>query len=667
METKYIDQARSILGIFRETIFNQVRFDLRLTPSEQTVQGELIEVVEDNRRSTQESRLLTFRLFVIPKRFSPESMTQPATALEMRFGMESFLIKAKTTIVLIEDTKDGLLLQAMVPNSLELHNLRRERRKGNDTFIAKASVLVRSGANHAEGVFELFDYSRGGFGGVLKVPNSFFLIPDATLKGQVQLGTSALPLDTTIRRAQLLEEKPGDWDSYRIGMQQDTSNPNDRKSKNTTTPAKERRQTERYAVKEHITLISNLDADISFRLEIENASVTGFAGRLLNPVVSFEFPIGSTFQLEQSHLSVMLNGFDGERLRFMIQGGDVNERLDWFKRISPYLLKGVSHSVFDTRELLEVFCASGALSSDYLKNQRTHRTSFLSSFEKTNNDKFWVHRWIHHNEQKNVTGHLCAVRVGDNGWIMTDLVGSPNEKTKLPNEFAERFFESFADFSLEQSPCPSHLYSWVKDHPYWIDFQRKLLNSDLVRERAFAGYTRYAKNLIRDASEKYRPHIKTISASEYEKILRLKNILIKNGTHLHASLIDFDVDRFGSPILNKSFNTQGHFFSRTYIELLGKATTWLVAFSNFPIGDSLNRLSDAVWVFQLEGTEDAAIKEWPGLVSQIFQSALRLGIKPSSIRRICQAPNSILLPGEHNLMDSFLTHPSASRHTRRNR
>jgi hypothetical protein len=651
---------RVILGLFRETIFLQTRYEFKIC--DEVFSAELVELEESTRRDEDESRTLVFRILGASEFLSNGNEGDQYPLVNFRFGIDSFLVKAVGQIEKVTASNAGHMLYVDVPKVLEIENARKNRRKKSKSNLGIASVLVRSGSLHTEGVLELNDYSLGGYGAILQVPNGFELVSDTYVSGQLTLGSEALLISCYIKRARLIEEKFGNWDAYSVGLQNATNfNQSSKSESQQTSSQNDRRSNVRISVQEQISLTAAINRDVCFKLQLEEASVTGFSGKLINAAQLVEFPLGSCFKMENPPLSVVLQGFEGDRLRFSIQEGSVNDRLEWFKRVSPYLLKGVSHSVYDARDLLEVFCASGALSTEYLKTQRTHGAEFLSPFETTTRDQFWIHRWIHHNENKEVTGHWCAIRLGDNGWFLADLAGSPEKEKKIPRNFTELFFKSFSDFSMSNKPCPVHMYAWIVGHPYWMDFCELIKSSGLIRELVLTGYSRYSIESLQTDRELCNISKRVIQAAEYKKISDIRSKLVANGSINHASLFDFDIDRFGSPILSDHFKFKQQPFARHYIEMAAGQTRWLAVFTTFPLGASFNRVPESIWVFPLEGGEQENKSVWPALAGELFSTALMLGMKPSSIRRIllpgCTEPYS----GELAVMENILVHPSASR------
>lgn len=658
--SKTVDQVRVILGLFRETIFLQTRYEFKIC--DEVFSAELVEVEESTRRDEDERRTLVFRILGASEFLSKETEGGQYSQVNFRFGIDSFLVRAVGQIEKVTTSKAGRLLYVDVPKVLEIENARKNRRKKSKSSLGVASVLVRSGSLHTEGVLELNDYSLGGYGGTLQVPNGFELISDTFVSGQLTLGSETLSISCYIKRAKLIEERSGNWDAYSVGLQNETNlkQPSQAESQQTSSQA-DRRRNARISVQEQISLTAAINRDVSFRLQLEEASVTGFSGKLINAAQLVEFPLGSCFKMEGPPLSVVLQGFEGDRLRFSIQEGSVNDRLEWFKKVSPYLLKGVSHSVYDARDLLEVFCASGALSTEYLKTQRTHDADFLSPFETTTRDQFWIHRWIHHNENKEVTGHWCAIRLGDNGWFLADLAGSPEKVKKIPRNFTELFFKSFSDFSMSNKPCPVHMYTWIIGHPYWMDFCEIIKASGLIRELVLTGYSRYSLESLQTDKKLCSISRQAIQAADYSKISDIRNKLVANGSINHASLFDFDIDRFGSPVLADHFKLKQQPFGRYYFEIVAGPTRWLAVFTTFPMGASFNRVPESIWVFPVEGGEQENKLVWPSLVGELFATALMLGMKPSSIRRILLPKSAEPYPGELAVMENILVHPSASR------
>lgn len=651
---KLVDQAKVILGLLRETIFLQTQFELELGSINESIRAELVDVQETSRRDDTERRVLAFRILSSASDFESKLESHQSALIGLRFGINSYLVKGTTQLLRHERDGKNYILYCDIPPLIEIENARKSRRKKSESRIGVTTVLVRSGNNHTEGVLELTDYSRGGYGGNLRVPSGFKFINDTIVQGVLRIGADSIAIICKIRRAQLILERAEDWDTYSVGLQNEQEESKTRADRF----AQERRKSNRTSVQEQVHLIAALNKDFKFRLHVDEASVTGFSGKLANPAHAVEFPIGSSFEMETPPISVTLQGFDGERLRFAINSGSVNDRLEWFKRVSPYLLEGVSHSVFDARDLLEVFCASGSLSTEYLKTQRTHRTDFLSPFEGVGGNSFWSHRWIYHNSRRNVAGHWCSLRLGDNGWMLADLAGSPTKEQKIPSDFTDSFFKSFSEFCTTLAPCPVAAITWVTGHPYWKQFGLALEKSGLIYEKVITGYTRYSAkySAVQDGQRAFL--CKVIPATSHDVIVGIVENLKRNGMYHHASLFDFDVDRFSSPVLTQNFRGINFSFSREYVEFSGQRSKWMAIFSAYPLGGSFNRIPESVWVFPIEGSEGEQREEWPALVVELFAYALTRGIKPSSIRRVTPFFSAVLFPGEQALTENIVFHPN---------
>jgi hypothetical protein len=311
----------------------------------------------------------------------------------------------------------------------------------------------------------------------------------------------------------------------------------------------------------------------------------------------------------------------------------------------------------DAKNVLDLFCETGALSASYLKRHRPFAEQMLKDLEVEDGTGFWVHRWIAKGASNDPTGHISAIKIGDNAWLLGDLVGSQDPLEKMPTTFVPGFFRSFQEFSLTIEPCPRHMIMWVDGHPFWeplLSFSNGEGAGSMYGSARIA-YTRLDQ--MRDAKGGPSVQISRIAASNSSLIRSVQMDLTNRGLLEFASSLDFDPDRYGSPHLRDAFHGANQTFYRVYYVYSCRDSRWLVVLTGLPFGLSLNRIPESAWVFPLSPGIPAQ-EEWDAITSSIHKVAISTGIKLPSVRRFIPGDGSMKLDGEQAVLRALLCHPN---------
>ncbi|MBI3557194.1 MAG: hypothetical protein HY074_13100 [Deltaproteobacteria bacterium] len=549
---------------------------------------------------------------------------------------------------------EGELIITSTPDVISVKNSRKsERINLPNSLRTQTAVLIQSQGLHYEASFQLEDLSQNGLGGCLSSAHELPLAPDSTIVGSISTSKGSFALSDTIARAERIYAPKAGRIEYRIGIDRSTTQHSVRE------PSENRRTQDRFAASEQLELCPVVKPALQFTIALTEASISGFSGKVNDPTADLSFPIGMNFSLTGSSLACSLSSFSESILRFRWVAGSEKDRVSWLKRISRYIEPGATVSINKSASILELFCQSGAVSSEYLRTHSPLAHSILEGLATDSREQFWVHRWVSTGTAGRPVGHISAIKISDNTWLIGDIVGSQKPGERMPKTFVPQFMKSFRDFSLTLEPCPRHLIMWVEKHPYWKRLEEYLDGSgrNTIVADARMGYTRLTD--MHGAQERLPVNAKKIGASDHHLVMEISSLLRKSNLLSLASTLDFDIDRFGSPNLRRAFSESGQPFTRSFFYLEVGKLKYLAVLSGFPLGLSLNRVTDSCWLFPL-GDFEINDDEWATLKVWLQKEALTLGIKAPNIRRIFTSPpvhNAAPLPGETTILRCLVCHP----------
>jgi len=113
-----------------------------------------------------------------------------------------------------------------------------------------------------------------------------------------------------------------------------------------------------------------------------------------------------------------------------------------------------------------------------------------------------------------------------------------------------------------------------------------------------------------------------IAANEYPLIADIHRRAANVGVLELLRSLDFDSDRFGSPMLARLFASKSQPFFRKYFLCQSGDAEALVVLSHFPLGVSFNRVPESGWVFILTNDHELTEEAWSNLVQWIQKQSL---------------------------------------------
>ncbi len=655
---RILTDIRTIAGLLREALFLQRAVTARIDG--RIFEFAILELVEKSSRDRDETRMIRLAWTSEP----PSNLPQASeAAFECAFF--EFVANWNGRLELLAEHE----ILVSLPTQLEIRNLRESRRYelGRERHRLQGSVLVQSNGYHLESQLRLLNVSREGMGGRISVPRGYPIGMNSTVRGVLHGDSGALELDGVITHINLISPsgaEAGDVE-YRVGLRRRVA-----AGGNADSPRGERRRFERVAASEELFIRSPFNPAHSVRVRLSDLSVAGFAGQLKDPHDILLLPVGVVVQGEESSLLFRLvsvsapNRPGGAVLHFQIHSGLEVDRLSWLRRVSRADLPGVHTASSTGGDIIELFCRAGALSSEYLKNNRSRSGDMVSGFASGFLQTPWLHRWIEREHGGGAIGHIGAVKLADNLWHVGDLAGTSEPDKKISRSFIPRFLTSFRDFCLSSSPCPRVIMTWNSGHPYWRNYERYLQGegAHAVHAECRTRYTRFQR-AVRDG-ENPGPgtgEVREVEPFEHARIESLLEQLKVSGLDRLARALDFGVTCFGSPGLRAlTGQSEGGFFRRYYV-VSSNHSRYLLIVSRFPDGSSPSRTFDVPWLLPLiRDPEDSHADGLPsGMLAQVRRLALESGVSPPGIlEALVDVQGGVLPAAGGKTMTWTIGHPS---------
>jgi hypothetical protein len=640
-----LDNPKVIAGFFREALFfsRRIKFDF------ENISGELAlhEIEEPHARVKSGERYLVLGPVMVGSNILKEALRARPANIKFQCSFPHFVASWEG----IGEFSQSDLFKTLIPNQIQISN---QRSKFRLTPAAsrgmRASVLVQSGGIHTEGLLEIENISSNGFGGILQLRRGIQVDSSAKVIGKLLIDQGSLSIHGRITHATLIDERSNSQVSYRIGL-----NVSEALDEPKTEPAMDRRQAARVRTDIQLQLRSPFNPNHEIQIRVDDASVCGFGAALQNHDDLHLLPVGCGVQIENSTLVAEVVAFEKNYYHFQFIEGTSEDRVFWLKRLARFQNPGTVTSSAVGKELIDLFCESGALASGFLRAQSNSADDMAEELSAESIHEPWIHRWIEKTDEGKNRGHISAVRIADNTWMLADLAGSSIENQKLSKEFVPEFFTSFMEFSLSTNPCPRILLSWNSGHKYWVDFETHLRGTRFVQGMVSTRYFRFQKN---DPLDDHAGEVFQIKAGDHDFI---ENILSRSSLGSSKSILqalDFAIDRFGSPDLRRVIRKYEKAFDREYLRIVVGKSEWLAVLSSFPLGSSFNRTPDVAWLFRLT-TESNEVDLRTALTS----------LRRHSIRRGVSIPGCLEVIGESESSKSAglktmtwsLVHPEALR------
>jgi hypothetical protein len=638
---RVLSNPRVIAGIFREAIFARIvaRIDGEYL-------SEVIDVAESSRRDKAEKRQLSFAL--------QHARSTPSTICKIELLFSGFIISSTATV--IEETVSKLTCE--MPTTLENIDLRGDRRISPKfaNFPVAHAILIRAGI-HLEVTLKLSNISRFGIAGEIEVDRDVSIEPRDIVHGAMHTVEGSINLRGVVVAVEELSAR-GDSKTLLLRMIR-TSNakiPSPNSDLERDDGRETRRREPRYPIDITMTFRSILAPRQPIALEIIEASISGFFARSTTPFMSEYLLPGVPIQHEGSSMVADVVHSEGDMVRCRWTFANTVDRGQWLKKISPSISKNTALSTPDASQLLEIFCESGAFSSQFLRTQRRRFQSMTDSIESEGAESNYIHRWIDRSSNDNLVGHISCIRMGDNAWFATDLVKSADDGANFSEEFVDKFLHSFSLHALSLTPVPRIFLIWVKGHPYWQAFHRELQNRGYpdVCETAIAYRRTTGESLDMSTSlVKFNP----IPAGDYNMITRSHARLQDISTIETIRSFDFDIDRFGSTRLAESVAADKKFFQRRYFETISPEFSGITILTALPDGMNPNRVIDSAWFFEYVDHPITSNDDFLHYVHAVQVLGASIGLPIAGVRRVSSPANMRMLEADQAQMHGYLVHP----------
>lgn len=641
-----IKNLRVIAGIFREAILTQT--EIRMANS---FIARVYSVEEQDRRAIGELRTLVMS--------TEYRSVETDKEYEFEISASGAIVSGWFKCLYV----NGDFFTVKMPDNLTISDLRSEIRiEPRMEKIPPTTILFATQGVHYEAAFRLINISRSGIAGIVDVDRDFTIPVGARVTGRINSSDGLIDLVGVVV-ATALHDKKGDRQKIfvrisKIPKQHESETRIDEFPRDNSL---EKRSAPRFHSHFNLEMTSLLAINHTIIFEITNVSITGFFAKCHSPQMTSYLLPGTPLKLLSSSMIAEILEIQGENIRCKWASGNDNDRLIWLKKISPFISHKVTLSTPEASKILSIFCRSGAFSSEFIRSQREGVTEVTSTIESENGESSYIHRWIDTAKSGLPAGHISCIRMGDNAWFATDLAKPAQEDLFLSDGFVEKFLKSFSLFAETLCPVPRILLIWVKEHPYWKNFDLKLFDfEDPDIFRVSIGYTRIS-NDKKSLGDSIETSVCEIFPNQFDVISKITTKLGLGSVLQMAKIFDFDIDRFGSPHLREKIRSDGKTFWRRYFEVKLDNFSGLLILTGLPEGMNPNRVIDSAWLFQYANSENPVLAQWENIITKIRIIAALGGQAIVGIRRVSSCGTFKALPSEHAEMKACLVHPKLLR------
>lgn len=623
---KTISDSRVIAGFFREALFHS---RILFFENERfSAEALLTDFQESSTRAKSDDRYL-----ILTARASNAASVEHAGVLTFRCAFPNFVATWTGSLVLLSNSQ----YKTPLPNEITILNSRSASRISLTGLQAvRLQVSIQTGGLHTSGSLTIDNFSYAGIGGILTASSGMPITHETLIRGVFRSENGSLRVAGRVMQADLLvqsAEETGE-NTYRVGLRQSFEDSNSTAA-DAQKPLTDRRKFQRVPTALPLSLTSPLNPEHKIELQVKDASVSGFAAALANPLDSILLPLGCAARVAGTSLIAEVVAIDGPELRFQIIYGDSSDRLDWLKKLSRFLNGSVSRTSPTGEDIIELFCESGAAASGYLKAQAWLANDLKAGFASDTNDGTWIHKWIERTNSGEIRGHISAIRIADSSWFIGDIAGMMASDRRISKEFLPGFITSFRDHCLSAVPCPRVLVSWNNGHPYWADFEKHIGKQApaFILGQARTIYRRLSRSSVFD-SGKSTWSTRTVSADDYSEINRIQSQLSGTDAAAFLRLFDFSIESFASPSLQGATSKGGHQFRREYIIFGCDEGEYLLILQNYPLGASPLRTEDTPWLIPIRRLSDSRLDS--GLHAEIQRIALSKGFSFPGVLEIVE-------------------------------
>jgi hypothetical protein len=637
-EKRTIDNLKIIAGIFRECIVS--RTDVMI---DSRYKAKIVHIAENNRRSKNDKK----NVFIV---------IDHASDLPKICSLEIFFNNCKITTSISILRFENQEIEVSMPDTLLVHNLREDKRiEPRHSRLPSTTVLLINDYIHEEVPFKLINVSKHGLAGEIEIDRQLEILPGARIVGRI------IAHDGVIDVSGQVVAKQGSWESG------DTKSEiirllrnfciTDRSRSTDIDTTQERRKEPRFQTRFDVTMHCILMPIQTIDLEIEGVSVTGFSAVCKTPLMQPFLLPGIPLRMKESSLVAQVLYHSDGLIRCQWIAGNDTDRGEWLKKIAPSIAETIALTVPEAGQLFEIFCESGAFSSDFLRSERSRFDSSLAGIESESRSSSYIHRWIDRKSKTESLGQISSIRMGDNAWFATDLVKRADERFAFSDRFVEKFLHSFGYYAISTRPTPRIFLIWVKNHPYWRSFQEKISKHEPPDAIQLAiGYQRLPK-IIASRHDQPVVRISEVSGDNYIEIENIHRSIGDKSVLELVKAFDFEIDRFGSPRLSHAVWRDNKVFWRKYLRVESESISGLAILTALPDGMNPNRVIDSGWFFPFDNCWSMDNLMWTEICMNLKRHAAENGLKMSAIRRVMSLGKFTSLPDEHAEMTGFLVHP----------
>jgi hypothetical protein len=636
---KSVTNSNIIKGIIKEALFLDLEVELLL--NEFPMRCQIVEVNDGENCS-----------FLLYTENGVTSAQPDDENLEVSIFFKNFRVNFQS---LVDFSRTPFFMLKM-PSEIHLINQRQElRHKVDLSNVDWARVSIRNPHQVAPGYFKLSNISKNGFGGELISENGFILSTQSTFSGKYWFENTWLELEGNIKSIRDVSTLPDQRRFCLVGLEF-ARKPSIQKLHPPIASSRARRQNCDFT----LDFYPLLQKTKPIKLAIKNVSISGFLCQI--PEEESQAIILSSRRLMQKNSSMIVElvSYEDSQFRFQWVEGNESDRLNWLKEISQFL--GVNYDTRNFRldDILSLFCQSGSLSSQFIKEQKKMSQKMLQTLAQGGDSEPWIYRLTNRNSDGKAVGYAAAMKSGENAWSAVDLVSDRYDE-KLNKEFIPIFLQSLKEFCLHKIPCSKIFIGWVHQHPYFKKYMEYLseLKSPHVLGQCHMFYTRLSKEIFEMPAQGQIIH-QQIQAADFESITKIGEKLKKQGLSEFADVMDFNVNTFSSPGLGELFKKSTLPFRREYfytqISTLNGQLDFLTIMTLVPEGNNPGRWIDSLYLFEL-GSTSLPNQEWSDLKKSLITLANARGFSTHAIRRL--SPSSHLYQNEITHLTGLVLHPLA--------
>jgi hypothetical protein len=622
-----------IKGILKEALF--LDLEIQVTAGGQVFHGRIVELGD------KESEALLLHLDM------EDALPNEVTG-DVRFSI--FFKNFKTNATAGVGFYRPPFLMLGQPDVMLISNERQEVRIYlEDESSSWTRVYLENDEGSVLAQFRPTNLSRNGIGGELVFPSGYVLTPGTRVKGSHWYNQQWIQITGAVRTTRQLTTMHDQTTFCIIGIESESTN---------GPVATHKTRASRVISDMELEFQFVLNQNKTYRFKITNASVSGFLAELKDVDAQSYVLASKLVRRADSTLCAQLVSYDEGGFRFQWVEGENKDRLKWIKEISKFYGTGIDPVNLRHDDVLSLFCQSGALSDNFIKEQRTLSKQTLKSMARSGNDESWMFRWTNRSAEGKARGYVSSMKSGDNSWSLVDAVSDRHDE-KIDPEFLPQFFVAFMEFSLHLTPCPRHFQAWVQGHKFFDGFERYLEGEGkaFVLGKCRMHYTRLSNQVHRAAGMLFEE--RRVRSVDFSLIYEIRNQLAQANLLEFAEVMDFNINSFSSPSLAGEFRKAHLPFNReSWAFYRDGKIVCLCVLTLVPEGLNPGRWVDSIYLFDL-GVAPLDADSWTSLKAQVLALAGRNGYSTHAIRRLEARDVGLSYPNEVALLMSTVLHPAA--------